>query len=495
MFGLSKRRPNFAHRGFLFLLALGLLSLSGCAEVTQPTPTVPQIEAAQLAAAKRHPYLSWSRQRCARVFLRLLPYVPQTQGRTYPFLGFNWWVTATGKVAVDQVWFPSPADEAELKQGNKVLKERGLKQGDIILAVNNWPIPTEAASWDEAIRTMRDVFKDVFFVFPHYSYQRNSGSRGVTRLASMFLPGELLPAIMTDLKNIDLEVRGRYFTGPVELLIQRDDQKYTTVLYPQILPAEYAILVNTKDRSINACAAPGQIILNQRLVNFCLNDDELALVIGHEMAHQVLGHITRGTLHRKLGQFIGETFTAFTTLSLNRLLNWRHAMVSPDVRRVSQSAVVSVFSQDNEREADIYGAWYAFQAGYNIEKGAAIWERMAAVVAHDPFEANYFLNDHPSSLERFVRLKLIAQYFEAGRAAEVFLQTADLNRRPPPQVSDPINSEVPVPPPPPSRPPQMEGSEAVGSIHRNRDGHPGLTGEAVYSELGFIGGQKPTDHE
>ena len=52
-------------------------------------------------------------------------------------------------------------------------------------------------------------------------------------------------------------------------------------------------------------------------------------------------------------------------------------MVAPDVRQVSQNAVVSVFSQDNEREADIYGAWYAYQAGYNIERGAAVWERMA----------------------------------------------------------------------------------------------------------------------
>ena len=162
MFGHLKRLPNFAHL-CLFVLGLSLLGLGGCAEVTQPTPTAPQIEAAQLAAAKRHPYLSWSTERSARVFLRLLPWLPQTQGRTYPFLGFNWWITATGKVAVDQVWYPSPAREAELKQDNIILKERGLKQGDIILAVNNWPIPTEATAWDEAIKTTRGFFKKFSF--------------------------------------------------------------------------------------------------------------------------------------------------------------------------------------------------------------------------------------------------------------------------------------------------------------------------------------------
>ncbi len=242
--------------------------------------------------------------------------------------------------------------------------------------------------------------------------------------------------------------------------------------------------------------APGQVILSQRLVSFCLNDDELALVVGHELAHQTLGHLIRGSLHRELGQFVGEAFTAFSTLSLNRLLNWRHAMVSPDVQRVSQSAVVSVFSQDNEREADIYGAWYAFQAGYNIEKGAAIWERMAAVVDHDPFEANYFLNDHPPSLERLARLRLIAQYFKAGRAAEVFLQTADLNRRPPPQMSDSVGGDASSPTAPTSSSAEGEGLPGrVDSKHRDRESDPGLSRNAVHSNLHVIGSQEPTNHE
>lgn len=477
----------------IFFLGLSLLFLGGCAEVTRPTPTGPQIEAAQLATARRHPYQSWTGERVSRVFLRLMPWLPVTQGRTYPFLGFNWWVTATGQVAVDQVWYPSPAREVELRQGNIILQERGLKQGDIILAVNNWPIPTEAAAWDEAIKTTRDIFKDFLFVLPIYSYQRRYHYKRVQRLVHMWFPGELLPAFMLDLKHINLEARGRYLTGPVELLIQRDDQKMAATIYPQLLPAEYAILVDTKGNSINAYAAPGKIILTRRMVSFCLNDDELALIVGHEMAHQVLGHLIRGAAHRELGKFMGEAFTAFSTLSLNHLLDWRHVMVSPEVRRVAGNAVVSVFSRDNEREADIYGAWYAFQAGYNIEKGLAVWERMAAVVHHDPFEDNYFLASHPAPTERLARLKLVAQYFKAGRAAEVFLQTADLNRRPPPARPDALKARSPAPPP---APPGEGGSpRSRGSSHRERDGHPGPAGMAVHPDLSLIGGQEPAHHE
>lgn len=484
MFFHTKRLPTFINLGLRFLLAVGPLSLIGCAEVTQPTPTAFQVEAAQLAAAKRHPYLSWSGERSARVFLRLMPWLPQTQGRTYPFLGFNWWVTATGQVAVDQVWYPSPAREA------------GLKQGDLILAVNNWPIPSEAVAWDEAIKTTRSFFNKFLFFLPLPRDQRISGSKRVQTMVNMVLPGELLPAIMLDLKHINMEARGRYLTGPVEFLIQREDQKFTKILYPQLLPAEYAILVNTKDKSVNAYASPGQIILSQRLVSFCLNDDELALVVGHELAHQTLGHLIRRAVHREMGQFVGGAFTAFSTLSINRLLDWRHAMVSPDVRRVSQNAVVSVFSQDNEREADIYGAWYAFQAGYNIEKGLALWERMAAVSYHDPFQKTYFLDEHPPPLERLTRLKLVAQYFKAGRAAEVFLQSVDLNRRPPPQVSDSVMEVAPSPRPSASKPVINVGSlPAAALTYRNRNAYPGRTRNAVNSDLGIIGGQEPAHHE
>ena len=174
----------------------------------------------------------------------------------------------------------------------------------------------------------------------------------------------------------------------------------------------------------------------------------LALIVGHEMAHQVQGHLIRGAAHRELGQMLGEAITAFSTLSLGRLLDWKHFQVDPNVRQVAQNAVVSVFSQDEEREADIYGAWYAFQAGYDLDRGAAVWERVAAVDEKDPFLTTYFLASHPAPMERLARLKLVSQYFKAGRAAEVFLQTADLNRRPPPPMPDALGALSSLPPPP-----------------------------------------------
>ncbi|MEW6388070.1 MAG: M48 family metallopeptidase [Thermodesulfobacteriota bacterium] len=364
--------------------------------MTRPAPTVSELEETQLAALNRHPHHTWRLERVSRVFLRLLATVPQVHGRTYPFLGFDWWVTATGKIALDNVWSPSPAHDA------------GLRQGDVLLAVNNWPLYPEAAAWDKSMRLTRDVFL--------YT-----------------LPGEILVAIMLDLKHLGMEARGRYLTGPVELLVQRDREKFSVTLYPQHLPAEYAIGLATANQKINAYAAPGKIILSQRLVNFCRTDDELALVIGHELAHQVLGHRVRQEGQKKLGRLAGEVIGAFTTLTLRQLIQFDSVPgLERDLRRVAPLATVSVFSREDELEADAYGLWYAYQAGYDVEAAPAVLERLAAVHDKDPFMTTYFLDSHPSSLERLARLKKIAKYFQAGQAARIFLQTADLDRKPPP---------------------------------------------------------------
>jgi len=372
---------------------IGLVLLAGCAEVTRPQPTAREQEDLQLAAARRHPPHSWALERTSRVFLRLLGKVPQVHGRTYPFLGFNWWVTARDQVVIDQVWRPSPAHDA------------GLKPGDVILAAHNWPLLPLVAEENRYLQTARG-------------------------LCGGGIPGELLVSMLVAVKHVGMDFREQYLTGPVELLVQREDEKRKVTLYPQHLPAEYAILVATHPRvanEINAWAAPGRIILSRRYVSFCRTDDELALVIGHELAHQALGHRLRRAGQNHLTLPV-EAVAAFTTYTINYLLKlWYLPTFNKDLLREFPQATVSAFSRGDEREADAYGMWYAFQAGYDVEGALEVMERLAASVEKDPFYRTAFLDSHPGSLERMARMKKIARRFQAGRAAEVFLQSASLD--------------------------------------------------------------------
>jgi len=382
----------------LILVFLSLLLLAGCAEVTRPQPSAGEQEESQLTAIRRHPPQSWALERTSRVFLRLLGRVPQVHGRTYPFLGFNWWVTAREQIVIDQVWRPSPAHDA------------GLQPGDVILAAHNWPLYPWVPAGDRYLQSTRAMF---------------GGS----------LPGELLVSLLLAVKYVRMDLREQYLSGPVELLVQREEQKFQVTLYPQHLPAEYAILVANNPKvanDVNAWAAPGRIILSRRYVNFCRTDDELALIIGHELAHQVLGHRVRRAGQSQLSWLAGDTVAAFTTYALGFLLRLWYIPVSKKDLRVDPAATVSAFSRDDEREADVYGMWYAFQAGFDIEGSLAVMERLAVVIEKDPFYRASFLDSHPASLERLARMKKVARYFKAGRAAEVFLQSANLDRQPAP---------------------------------------------------------------
>ncbi len=402
--------------GLALVLLVTLLLGAGCARVTQPNPTVAEIEEVQLSASRRHPYKTGSLSRVSQVFIRVLATVPQTQGQTYPFLGFNWWLTEGDCIVIDNVWRPSPAYDV------------GLRQGDIILGVNNWPLYPWMADWDRKINAVREFSRDLFWGHRRSRYTMRYYTESFNLLA---LPGEVLVALMLDVRHVMMEARGQYLSGPVELLIEREGEKFTVTLYPQHLPAEYAIMVDTHDWTLNAFAAPGRVIITSRLASFCLNDDELALVLGHELAHQVFGHLVRGAGHRRLGGMAGKVWSLvglFATQTVGKLSNlgtsyWLKDTAPPSVR----DAVVSTFSREDEREADIYGMWFAYQAGYDIERGLAVWERLGGIDL-DPFETTEFLHNHPAPLERLARLKIAAEYFKAGRAAEVLLQSPEIAR-------------------------------------------------------------------
>ncbi|WP_169311480.1 M48 family metalloprotease [Desulfobacca acetoxidans] len=386
------------------------LCLMGCAEVTRPIPTAPEVEAVQLVALTRHPNSTYSEERAMRVFLRLLPTLPQIHGRTYPFLGFNWWLTEADHPVVDNVWYPSPAHDRPLRRDVATLDDphdsrppppdagAALKQGDIILAVNGMPIPTWVKQWDRLCRFLRDQFR--------YT-----------------LSGEVLVDLVLMARYGRQEAEGIYRGGPVTLLLDRQGVRKQVTLYPVHLPAEYGFLIvaGRSGSEVNAFAAPGRIMITRRFLNLCRTDDELAIVLGHELAHHALGHLARQQGQYAAVGFVGDVLGFFL-----RLVPWPvktpYRPVDEDIRRVVQGAAFSVYNRQDEREADAYGLWYAFQAGYDVEQGILIWERVSAAAQRNVFENTYFLDSHPAAPERLARLKKIALLFKEGKAAEVFLQ-------------------------------------------------------------------------
>ncbi len=153
------------------------------------------------------------------------------------------------------------------------------------------------------------------------------------------------------------------------------------------------------EQEVNAGASPNLIVVTYGLMRFVKSDDELAVVLGHEMAHIARGHHLKESGIGLLSMLAGIA----AGIGANKI-----SPGSGDAVMRSISGIFNArFSQDFEREADYFGLKYVYAAGYNIEAGIDVWERFAIEVPQS-MTRNFF-STHPSSPERMIRLKKIVR--------------------------------------------------------------------------------------
>lgn len=137
---------------------------------------------------------------------------------------------------------------------------------------------------------------------------------------------------------------------------------------------------------VNAFANGKQITVLSGLVEFTKNDDELALIVGHELAHNALEHIEAKKGNRALGSLFGGIVQIFTGVPVGGIF-----------AEMGQMA----FSKEFELEADYVGLYYTTRAGYKIEGVADFWRRMAV---KSPGAISQGLS-HPAMADRFVAME------------------------------------------------------------------------------------------
>ena len=167
-------------------------------------------------------------------------------------------------------------------------------------------------------------------------------------------------------------------------------------------PVGFQVVTDGEEAELwNAWASPGQITVTNRLLEFMHSDDELAVVMGHELAHLTQGHIVKGFGTSLLGSVLAAAVAQATDVSV--------------LGDVAGGAVQSAFSRDFERQADYVGLRYAFQAGYDIRVGPRLWERVATELPQRA--AIPLLATHPSEPERMIRLQKTVEEITAGSGA------------------------------------------------------------------------------
>lgn len=129
------------------------------------------------------------------------------------------------------------------------------------------------------------------------------------------------------------------------------------------------------------------------------SEDELAAVLGHELAHYTQLHTLERLRKIKSSLAAGSVFD----LGLAVLTG-----VSVPVGQLTALASVMAFSRAHESEADLLGVKFMADGGYDPRAAASVWEMIvaeeaAAVAKRD--EPNLFTATHPSSADRIVQLR------------------------------------------------------------------------------------------
>ena len=165
-------------------------------------------------------------------------------------------------------------------------------------------------------------------------------------------------------------------------------------------PPDVQFVVIPGDPSVNAGATFGQIGVTAGLLDFVENDDELAVVLSHELAHITEGHVTKGVIG-------GVALTVLAVLADTQVPGAGQA-----VGGIGQ-LFLNRFTQGQERDADDVGIRLAYRAGYDPAAAVDVQERLAVEVPQT-MAAGYF-NTHPSSVERAMNAKkLSSELLAAG---------------------------------------------------------------------------------
>ena len=157
-------------------------------------------------------------------------------------------------------------------------------------------------------------------------------------------------------------------------------------------------IVVFQDDAVNAFALPGgKIGVFTGLLKVATNQDQLAAVIGHEIAH-----VTQQHSNERVSQaFVAEGGLAVASAAIGSG-GAQHDLAMAALGIGAQYGVLMPFGRTQESEADVVGLEYMARAGFNPAGAVQLWKNMSA---SSPDSTPEFLSTHPSHETRIHELE------------------------------------------------------------------------------------------
>lgn len=154
---------------------------------------------------------------------------------------------------------------------------------------------------------------------------------------------------------------------------------------------------------VNAfCMPGGKIVVYTGLLPVTQNENALAIVLGHEIAHAVAKHSAE-QISKQQRQSIA---TSIGGSILNSTVGSGVGDIASQIASGAFSFANAKYSRSNESEADHMGLIFAAMAGYNPNEAVTFWTRMAqSNSGNQSAGLQTWLSDHPSDAQRIKDIK------------------------------------------------------------------------------------------
>lgn len=150
-------------------------------------------------------------------------------------------------------------------------------------------------------------------------------------------------------------------------------------------------------KQINAfCMPGGKIAFYTGILNSLkLTDDEVAMVMGHEIAHALREHAREQAAKSSLTGLFGDVLSLLASGS-------RYGDLANIAISAGEGLAVRAFSRDDESEADLIGMELAARAGFDPRAGITLWQKMGKASKGAPPE---WFSTHPSNDTRIDEMR------------------------------------------------------------------------------------------
>ncbi len=180
--------------------------------------------------------------------------------------------------------------------------------------------------------------------------------------------------ILLSEKSKPISARDKTLTDTQSVNIRRAGKDLNIALN-SVSSCDYAVVLKMSG-AVNAYANGKSIIVTTAMMDFAKADEELALVVGHELAHNTMGHVRKAVWNTVISGFATRTTRPF------------------------------------ESEADYVGLYYMARAGYKMNGVEDFWRRLGVEHPNSIVRAK----THPVTPERLLAIRMTAKEIDAKRA-------------------------------------------------------------------------------